>query len=94
MSGWRIDLDVDLCQSHGVCENEAPDHFQLPKRGPVEVVRSSVGADTLTGVENAVKYCPTHAIRLVVVSDETTAASEAGADPATAARGEQVKGAQ
>ncbi len=37
--GFRIVVDRDLCQGHGVCESEAPDVFAVPKHGNVEVLR-------------------------------------------------------
>jgi ferredoxin len=37
MGSYRIELDLDLCQGHAMCELEAPDYFRVPKRGPVEI---------------------------------------------------------
>jgi ferredoxin len=31
--GFRVEVDLDLCQGHAMCELEAPDYFQVPKRG-------------------------------------------------------------
>ena len=38
MSGWRIVVDRDLCQGHGVCESEAPDVFAVSKDGVLTVL--------------------------------------------------------
>jgi sterol 14-demethylase len=62
---WRIVVDADLCQSHGVCEAEAPEVFEVPKRAKVVVLDASPSDDRRAAVELAVKYCPTHALRIV-----------------------------
>jgi sterol 14alpha-demethylase len=62
---WRIVVDVDLCQSHGVCEAEAPEVFEVPKRSKVLVLDAVPSDDRRAAVELAVKYCPTHALRIV-----------------------------
>ena len=35
---FRIEVDLDLCQGHAMCELEAPDYFTVPKRGKVEIL--------------------------------------------------------
>jgi ferredoxin len=61
----RIIVDRDLCQGHGVCESEAPEVFAVPKSGQVDV-RSERPPETLRAkVQMAVKYCPTHALKIV-----------------------------
>ena len=63
--GWRIVVDADLCQGHGVCESEAPGVFEVPGKGQV-VVRDATPPDAeRAAVELAVRYCPTHALRIV-----------------------------
>jgi ferredoxin len=32
---YKIEVDMDLCQGHAMCEVEAPDYFKVPKRGQV-----------------------------------------------------------
>ena len=63
--GWRIEVDRDLCQGHGVCESEAPGVFEVPGKDQVVLleVRPSDGARA--AVEQAVRYCPTRALRIV-----------------------------
>ncbi len=34
----RVRVDIDLCQGHGVCVNEAPEVFQLEGDGPVSIL--------------------------------------------------------
>ena len=36
--GFEIEVDMDLCQGHAMCEVEAPDYFRVPKRGQVEIL--------------------------------------------------------
>ena len=62
---WRIVVDPDLCQSHGVCENEAPELFEVPKRSRVVVLAEWPPGDLLAKAQAAVKYCPTHALSIV-----------------------------
>ena len=60
----RIEVDPDLCQGHGVCESEAPEVFEVGKDHKVVVLDVSPPEDQRAAVELAVKYCPTHALRL------------------------------
>ena len=69
MTGWRIEVDRDLCQGHGVCENEAPAAFAVSKDGVLTVLQEAPRSTERSAVEAAVKYCPTHA--LTIVEDET-----------------------
>ncbi len=65
MSGFRVVVDRDLCQGHGVCENEAPDVFTLEKHATTITLRQAEPDETQRkAVEAAVKYCPTHALRI------------------------------
>lgn len=63
----RVEVDFDLCQGHAECQAEAPDWFTVPK-GSEAVVRARRGEipdEQLAAVRDAVKYCPTQALRLV-----------------------------
>ena len=60
----RVVVDTDLCQGHGVCANEAPDVFSVPKGGPVAVVMPEVDEELRGAVEMAVRYCPTSALQI------------------------------
>ena len=60
----RIEVDRDLCQGHGVCEGEAPEVFELSKKGELTVLQPSPDESLRPQVEAAVKYCPTHALTL------------------------------
>jgi len=61
----KIVADMDLCQGHAVCAAEAPDIFEVPKRGQVEILDPSPGPEHRTEVASAVRYCPTQALSIV-----------------------------
>ncbi len=62
---FRVVVDRDLCQGHGVCESEAPDVFEVPRKATtVTVLDAEPPASQRAAVEAAVKYCPTHALRI------------------------------
>jgi ferredoxin len=65
----RIVVDRDLCQGHGVCESEAAEVFLVPKKGTVEVLDDAPLDGLRTKIEAAVKYCPTHALRIIEEED-------------------------
>ena len=59
--GWKVVVDRDLCQGHGVCEAEAPEVFEVPKHELV-VLSETPPDDQRAAVDLAVRYCPTHAL--------------------------------
>ena len=61
----RIVVDRDLCQGHGVCETEAPAVFSVSKKGDLTILAESPDEALRPAVEQAVKYCPTHALAIV-----------------------------
>jgi ferredoxin len=60
--GFRIEVDLDLCQGHAMCELEAPGYFRVPKRGKVEILDPEPPEDARDEVQNAVDMCPTQAL--------------------------------
>ncbi len=60
----KVIVDRDLCQGHGVCESEAPAVFTVSKSNVVEVLDESPPEELRAEVEAAVKFCPTHALRI------------------------------
>jgi sterol 14-demethylase len=62
---WRIVVDRDLCQGHGVCESEAPEVFSVSKAGELTVLVDRPDDGQRRAVDAAVKYCPTHALSIV-----------------------------
>lgn len=63
--GFRVVVDRDLCQGHGVCESEAPNVFEVSKKGDLTVLDERPSDAERKNVELAVKYCPTHALTIV-----------------------------
>ena len=62
MGNYRIDVDLDLCQGHAMCELEAPDYFRVLKRGTVEILVPEPPEEMREDVERAVEMCPTQAL--------------------------------
>ena len=60
----RVVVDPDMCQGHGMCALEAPDRFQVPKRGTVEILRAEVTPQDEDAVRAAIRHCPTQALSL------------------------------
>ena len=60
----RVDVDLDLCQGHAMCELEAPAVFSVPRKGKVTVTDSRPPEAMRAAVEAAVRYCPTQALTL------------------------------
>ena len=60
----KVIVDRDLCQGHGVCESEAPAVFSVSKKNVVEVLDESPSEELRPQVEAAVKFCPTHALKI------------------------------
>lgn len=62
---YRIRVDRDLCQGHGVCVDEAPEAFTLDKgENKAEVVLSEQSDANRERVRLAVKHCPTRALSI------------------------------
>ncbi len=64
MGCYRVVLDEDLCHGHAMCELEAPEVFQVPKRGVVEIVDPEPADELRDAVETAVEMCPTRALSI------------------------------
>ena len=61
----KIQVDFDLCQSNGLCESIAPEHFQLDDDDFLQIPDDRVTDDNLADVERAVASCPRSAISIV-----------------------------
>jgi ferredoxin len=69
MGSYRIEVDLDLCQGHAMCELEAPDYFRVPKRGKVEILASEPPDDARGQIELAVEMCPTRALSITEIDE-------------------------
>jgi ferredoxin len=47
-----------------MCELEAPDYFNVPKRGKVEILNAAPPEDDRAQIEQAVWACPTQALSI------------------------------
>ncbi|MCW2735193.1 MAG: ferredoxin [Mycobacterium sp.] len=66
---FRVEVDLDLCQGHAMCELEAPDYFKVPRRGKVEILDTEPSDDARDEIERAVDMCPTQALFLTERED-------------------------
>jgi ferredoxin len=60
----RIVVDFDLCQSHGLCTEAAPEVFEITDDGMLNVKIERPGESLRKKVERAAQVCPTQAIKL------------------------------
>ena len=59
----RVEVDLDLCQGHGMCELEAPDVFALDRgTDQVRLLRPEPDDSRREAVDRAVRYCPAMAL--------------------------------
>ncbi len=56
--------DPDMCQGHAMCALEAPELFEVPKRGTVQVLHPEVTPETEPAVRAAIRHCPTQALSM------------------------------
>lgn len=59
----KVEVDMGLCGSHGQCEFVAPEVFELDDEGELTYVEEP-GRDQEDLVRQAVRACPTRAIRI------------------------------
>ena len=69
MGNYRVEVDLDLCQGHAMCEMEAPDYFRVPKRGTVEILDAHPPDDARPDIERAVQMCPNRALFITEKED-------------------------
>lgn len=65
----RIVVDTDLCQGHGVCQDEAPAVFTVPKRGTVQITDPTPAPSEHSAVQAAIRWCPTRALSIAGDAD-------------------------
>jgi ferredoxin len=57
-------LDREKCTGLGICESIAPDHFEIDDEGQLAVLRDTIMDGEQADLEDAVRACPTGALRL------------------------------
>jgi ferredoxin len=60
----KIIVDFDVCQSHGLCTQAAPEVFEIRDDGFLYVLQEAPAEALRAKVEKATRECPTSAIRL------------------------------
>jgi ferredoxin len=61
----RILVDFDLCQSHALCTQAAPEVFEVDAQGYLNVKIERPGEGLREKVERAARECPTMAIAII-----------------------------
>jgi ferredoxin len=66
---WRVEIDRELCQGHGVCMDEAPELFLVIERArdyaQTSLLADPPPQDQRERAEAAVRGCPNRALKLV-----------------------------
>ncbi|NNL66650.1 MAG: cytochrome P450, partial [Myxococcales bacterium] len=62
---YRVRVDADLCQGHGVCVGEAPEVFEIDREENQVTLRTASPDPALRArVDAAVRHCPTRALSI------------------------------
>lgn len=60
----EIEVDFDVCQSHGLCTQAAPEVFEIRDDGFLYLLNNNPPDDLRQDVERAARECPTGAIKI------------------------------
>ena len=60
----KIVVDFDLCQSHGLCTQAAPELFEIRDDGFLYILNENPPESLRGKLEKAVRECPTAAISI------------------------------
>jgi len=60
----RVVVDMDLCESNGVCEGLVPEVFQIDDDDVLQVLQEHPDESFRAKVEDAVRSCPKQAISI------------------------------
>lgn len=60
----RVEVDLDKCTGHGICESIADDVFEVTDNGTVVIHGSERPESDRERMEQAVTQCPVAALRL------------------------------
>lgn len=61
----RVEVDVDKCTGHGICESIADDVFELEDDGSLTIREAERPESDRARLQQAVTQCPAAALRLV-----------------------------
>lgn len=65
MTGMKVKVDFDLCESNALCEALAPASFELDDDDFLQILDENVTDENRDDVERAVASCPKSAISIV-----------------------------
>jgi ferredoxin len=64
----RVKVDLELCQGHALCQEEAPEVFRVRERAgaydQVSLLQERPPESLRAKVESAVRHCPNRVIRI------------------------------
>jgi ferredoxin len=60
----KAEIDLDLCQGHGQCQESAPNVFEVRDDGFAYLLVDEIPAAEEANVRDAASRCPIDAIRL------------------------------
>ena len=64
----RVKVDLELCQGHALCQEEAPEVFRVVERAgaydQVELLQEEPAEALRAKVESAARHCPNRVIRV------------------------------
>jgi ferredoxin len=60
----KVQVDLDLCESNGLCEALAPETFELGDDDALRILDDRVSDDNVDTIERAVASCPRSAISI------------------------------
>jgi len=60
----KVVVDFELCQSHGLCTQAAPEVFEIRDDGFLYILQENPPEALRKKIETAVRECPTGAIKL------------------------------
>jgi ferredoxin len=60
----RVEVDLDKCTGHGICESIADDVFEVQDNGSVKILESGRPESDRGRMQQAVTQCPAAALRL------------------------------
>jgi ferredoxin len=61
----RVEVDLDKCTGHGICESIAEDVFEVQDDGTVHIDGDERPDSDRTRMQQAVTQCPAAALRLI-----------------------------
>jgi ferredoxin len=61
----RVEVDLDKCTGHGICESIAEDVFEVQDDGTVRIDENDRTDSDRDRMQQAVTQCPAAALRLV-----------------------------